>query len=223
MELRQRVRGPVDAVERSPVFAQAICDRAASDELGEGQVWRADLLDAALPANTYDLIYARWVFCFLPEVQSHVHKLVRALKPGGLLAIQDYAHRESFALFPRPTEWLDFLAADRAFFASQGGDISIGGRLPAIFKRAGLGLVDVTPVHRSGPPGSLVWEWLWGFFQSIRNRYGSIQPFDAAKAQRVHKHWHAAAGDKRSFVVAPTMVDLVGQKPLRRSGSGSRH
>jgi hypothetical protein len=65
------------------------------------------------------------VFCFLPDPELHIRKLAEALKPGGLLAIQDYAHRESFALFPRPAEWLDFLVADRAMFAAYGGDISM--------------------------------------------------------------------------------------------------
>jgi hypothetical protein len=57
-----------------------------------------------------------------------------------------------------------------------------------------------------------VWEWLWDFFKSVHVRYRDIQPFDAAKAQTIYKHWHAAAKDNWSFVVAPTMVDVVGQK-----------
>src|SRR5215831_3894369 len=75
-ELRRRVRGPVDAVEPSSVFADGI--RA---------LWQRNLMDADLPRNTYDLIFARWVFLFLPDVSTHLKLLAAALKLGGLLAI----------------------------------------------------------------------------------------------------------------------------------------
>ena len=69
------------------------------------------------------------MFLFLPDPAAHVKLLARALKPGGLLAIQDY-HRDTFMLVPRPPDWDEFIPADRAFFASQGGNVSIGVRLP---------------------------------------------------------------------------------------------
>jgi SAM-dependent methyltransferase len=119
MELRRRVRGPVDAVERSTVFVDALRRRTSRDGFGAGRIWQTDLIDAQLPSGGYDLIFARWVFLFLPRPDGHVRKLARALRPGGLLALQDY-HRETFALVPRPAEWANFMAADRAFFASQG-------------------------------------------------------------------------------------------------------
>ena len=162
--------------------------------------------------NTYDLIYARWVFCFLPDPELHIRELAEALKPGGLLAIQDYAHRESFALFPRPAEWVDFLVADRAMFGAYGGDISIGGQLPMLYRRAGLELVDVALTLMSGASGSPVWEWLFSYFGSVRERIGSTPPMDAAKAVGLWHAWCAAAADRHAFVVAPTVVDVVGRK-----------
>jgi SAM-dependent methyltransferase len=212
VELRRRVQGPIDAVERSAAFAEAVRDRTRADGFGEGRIWQTDLISAALRPNRYDLIYARWVFCFLPDPGLHIKKLVRALKAGGLLAIQDYAHRDSFALFPRPTEWLDFLAADRALFASHGGDVSVGGRLPTLYKEAGLDVVDVTPIHMSGPPGSPVWEWLFRYFDSVRERIARIAPLDGKKTTSLYEHWRAAATDRQAFIIAPTMVDVVGRK-----------
>src|SRR4051794_14047042 len=133
MELRRRVRGTVDAVERSGSFAEQLEKLTRRDGLGPSRIFFSDLVDADLPANTYDLIFARWVFIFLPDPAGHVKQLARALKPGGVLAIQDY-HRETFVLVPRPDEWNDFIAADKALFASQGGDVNIGVRLPAMME-----------------------------------------------------------------------------------------
>src|SRR5690242_4301028 len=82
VELRRRVRGPVDVVERSQVFAEGLRRRFRNDRRSEGTIWQCDLIDAPLPRNTYDLIFARWVFLFLPDVDAHLRKLVAALKPG---------------------------------------------------------------------------------------------------------------------------------------------
>jgi SAM-dependent methyltransferase len=93
-ELRRRVGGPVDAVERSAVFCRKLRRLSTRDGLGPGRIFESDLLRAPLPRQHYDLVFARWVFLFLPEPEEHVRKLVRSLRPGGWIALQDY-HRET--------------------------------------------------------------------------------------------------------------------------------
>ena len=209
-ELRRRVHGPVDAVERSPAFATELRARNRADEFGEGHLWQMELGDADLPANTYDLVFARWVFCFLPDPLQDLKKLASALRPGGVLAIQDYAHRESFSLFPRPPHWLDFLEADRRFFATQGGDISIAGRLPALMADAGLTLVEARPTLKTGAPGSSTWEWLFGYFESVQEQLRQIAPLTPAKVLQLRSDWESAATLAQARVFAPTVMDIVG-------------
>jgi SAM-dependent methyltransferase len=108
LELRRRAQTAVDAVEPSAAFAARLAMRCRRDGLGRGRIWQANLGDASLPVATYDLIFTRWVFLFLPEFRAHVRKLVRSLKPGGLLAIQDY-HRETMALVPESADWPAFM------------------------------------------------------------------------------------------------------------------
>ncbi|HET6201901.1 MAG TPA: class I SAM-dependent methyltransferase [Planctomycetota bacterium] len=212
MELRRRVGGPVDAVERSPSFAARLEALCARDGLGPGRIWRADLLEAPLPAGRYDLVFARWVFLFLPKPEAHLRRLVRALRPGGLLAIEDY-HRETLALIPRPPEWADLLAADRQFFSSQGGDASIGGRLPDLYRKIGLDVVEVVPTIRVGRPGSPVWEWITTYFLGVMDRLAGFPPFTREKALRLRRRWLSAGRDRTSLLIAPAVLDVVGRKP----------
>ncbi len=211
MELRRRVGGPVDAVERSPVFAGHLRALQSGDGLGEGRIWECDLIDTELPQGHYDLIFARWVFLFLPRPQEHLKMLARALKPGGLLALQDY-HRETMALVPSPPEWADFAAADGAFFASQGGDASIGGKLPRLMRRAGLAHVETVPTLKVGHPGSGTWDWMSEYFLGVMQRYAAFAPFTPEKGRRLSRTWRAAAKDPSSLLVAPTVLDVVGRK-----------
>ncbi len=204
-ELRRRAGGPIDAVERSAVFAEGLREPGA-------RIWNCDLLDADLPRGRYDLVFARWVFLFLPDPAAHVRKLARALRPGGRLAIQDY-HRETLGMIPRAPEWGDFLAADRAFFASQGGDASIAGRLPALYRKAGLEVVECVPTIKHGRPGSPEWDWMTTYFLGVLDRMAAFRPFTPAKARSLRRRWLAAARDPGSLLIAPAVVDVVGRRP----------
>ena len=214
LELRLRLQGPADAVERSPTFAAHLKEICAHDGLGTGQIWETDLLAAALPANHYDLIFARWVFLFLPDPEAHLRKLVRALKPGGRLAIQDY-HRETMALIPRAPQWADFMAADRAFFASQGGDASIGAQLPTLYRKVGLQVEQTLPTIQTGRPGSAVWSWMSEYFLGVMSRYAAFPPFNQTSADALRQHWLTAARSAHSLLIAPTVLDVVGRKKIR--------
>lgn len=215
LELRRRVRGPVDAVERSPVFAPHITALAARDGFGPGRMWQCDLLDAPLPRAHYDIIFARWVFLFLPDPAAHLAKLIAALRPGGVIALQEY-HRATLDMVPAQPDWAAFCAADRAFFASQGGDVSIGSRLPALLRDAGLQLDETHPTLRVGHPGSATWNWLSEYFLGVMDRMAEFPPFDAAAAARLRRGWLAAAKDPSAMAVGPTVLDVVGRKVRKR-------
>jgi SAM-dependent methyltransferase len=211
LELRRRVHGPVDAVEPSAAFRRRLRQLAARDGFGPGTMWDTTLAEARLPHGTYDLIFARWVFLFLPDPERHVRQLVSALTPGGLLAIEDY-RRETMSMIPCPPEWAAFMAADAAFFATQGGDASIAGRLPRMFERAGLRVVDVTPTIKTGHPGSPVWNWLSTYFLGVMDQLGRLRPLTPSTATSLKREWVANARRSTSLLVGPALIDVVGKK-----------
>ena len=220
-ELRRRVGGPVDIVEPSPVFGDRIAALARRDRLGAGRAWRSTLADAALPRGVYDLIFARWVFLFMPDPARRIAQLAAALRPGGLLAIEDY-ERNTLRMLPTPPAWDAFLAADHAFFASQGGHASVAGLLPGYYERAGLSLVDVTPTPKAGHPGSPVWRWLSAYFLGVMDQLAGRGGFRPADAARLAAAWRAAATSPTSLLIAPTVVDVVGRKPVRRGSNAAK-
>jgi SAM-dependent methyltransferase len=212
MELRRRVGGTVDAVERSETFASRLETLTKRDGLGPSRIYFSDLIDADLPANTYDLIFARWVFLFLPDPLAHLRLLARALKRGGTLAIQDY-HRDTFMLVPKPEEWDAFIAADRAFFASEGGNVSIGVWLPGMMERAGLRVTGIEQTTKAGHPGSPTWNWVTNWVLSVLDRLDDSPAFTRDKATRLRRHWLKASRNRASLLIGPCVLDLVARKP----------
>jgi SAM-dependent methyltransferase len=210
-ELRRRIAGPVDAVEQSASFSSRLIENARRDGFGEGRIWNEKLIDAALPPEHYDLIFARWVFLFLPNPEAHLLKLASALKPGGIIAVQDY-FRESLCLIPRPAEWELFMAAVGAFFSLEGGDSNIGTRLPSLYRNAGLEVVDIVPTIMNGHPGSPVWSWVSTYFFGLEERLATIPPFTPDSARRLFRAWKDAEADPASLLIAPALLDVVGRK-----------
>jgi ubiquinone/menaquinone biosynthesis C-methylase UbiE len=211
LELRKRVKGPVDAVERSEIFAQRLQRKCKKDGLGQGQIWNEEIQEVNLPHDTYDLIFLRWVMLFLPNPATVIEKLARALKPGGILAIQDY-YRDTLALLPLPHDWQDFMAADHAFFSSEGGNANIGGILPHYFQQSQLKLVELKATIKQGHPGSVEWNWLSDFFLGVLDQYSKLKPFSKAKANALRASWESARKNKSSLLIAPTVLDVVGKK-----------
>jgi SAM-dependent methyltransferase len=211
VELRRRVRGPIDAVEPSAAFRRRLRQLATRDRFGAGTIWETTLVETTLPRATYDLIFARWVFLFLPNPEQHVRQLVSALKPGGVLAVEDY-RRETMSMIPCPPEWAAFMTADAAFFATQGGDASIAGRLPGMFERAGLKLIDITPTIKTGHPGSPAWNWLSTYFLDIMERLGRLRPLTPVSAKSLTRQWIANERKPTSLLIGPALIDVVGRK-----------
>jgi SAM-dependent methyltransferase len=211
-ELRRRAKGPIDAVERSPVFARRLRTLSAGDGYPPGRLWCSELSVVDLTPSYYDLIFARWVFLFLPDPAAHLKQLVRALKPGGRIALQEY-HRETFAIVPLPDRWQTFLAAERHVYGAAGGDVTIGGRLPHLFDDVGLDVVEVVPTVMTGGPDTAVWAWVSDYYVPILSRYTQYKPFNQAAAARLRRQWLSAARQPSSMMIAPAVLDVVGRRP----------
>ncbi|WP_326699898.1 methyltransferase domain-containing protein [Streptomyces sp. NBC_01754] len=118
-----------------------------------------DLVRDPLPHNRYDLVVARLVLQHLPERRAVLGKLVRALRPGGVLQIDEFdTSYEPPLLAPGPEAeqlYTAFLEAKSAAMRAGGGDPHWGRRVPAELRSAGLADIDVRPyvdVRHAGSP-----------------------------------------------------------------------
>ena len=211
LELRRRVNAPVDVVEQSPLFCETLAARWRDDGLGAGRVWNSTIIDADLPDNHYDIVFARWVFLFLRDPAAHLRKLTRALKPGGRIAIQDY-YRNTFCLVPTPQDWPAMVEADLAFFEAAGSDPNIGAHAPLMFDACGLDLVEIEPHTKTGHPGSPVWDWLTTYFLGVLDAYATLGPLTPEAAGRIRHAWQAAARQPPSLLIGPTVLDVVARR-----------
>ena len=119
-----------------------------------GDVQRLDL-----PANTIDAAYQRWVLCFVRDAEAVIRGVAKALKPGGVFAIQDYMNYEGVILAPLSKAFLRFMVVVSEAWNERGGDTKIRLKLPTLLMKHGLTPREIRPLHRVARPHSQLWTW----------------------------------------------------------------
>ena len=126
--------GQVVALDEAPRWHRVLEKRdfAAPVELIE-----AKLEDAEPGDGRFDVVFSRWVFSFLPDLEGACARALSWLKPGGVLVVQDYNH-EGISVFPRSAGFDAVVRATREYYRRSGGNSWVMGDLPAAARRAGL-------------------------------------------------------------------------------------
>ncbi|MBQ0825523.1 class I SAM-dependent methyltransferase [Streptomyces tagetis] len=117
-----------------------------------------DIVNDPLPDAGYDLIVARLVLQHLPRRRAVLGRLARALRPGGLIQVDEFdAGHEPCLLAPTEDDarlYERFTAAKTALMRASGGDPSWGRRAPAALRDAGFTGIDIRPHVLLRAPGT---------------------------------------------------------------------
>jgi len=117
--------------------ALRLASEAGEDALVEFRP--GDALDPPLaPAEwgTFDVAHARFVLEHVPEPLGVVRQMVRALKPGGRLVLEDDDH-EVLRLFPEPAGFSAMWTSYMRTYDLAGNDPLVGRRLVSLIHQAG--------------------------------------------------------------------------------------
>jgi ubiquinone/menaquinone biosynthesis C-methylase UbiE len=112
--------------------------------------WEAEDLDEE---SAYDLVFSRYLLSHLPRPQRAVEGMVRALRPGGRLVLED-VYFPGHVCYPANPAFARYVEIYQAVARTkEGGDAAIGPRLLELVLEAGLvearvGLV--VPTFRDG-------------------------------------------------------------------------
>ncbi|WP_415951043.1 methyltransferase domain-containing protein [Streptomyces sp. KLOTTS4A1] len=111
------------------------------------QVLRHDVGTEEPPGDGFDLVHARLVLVHLPDRERALRSMVRALRPGGRLLVEDADPALQPLVCPEDRGPEQQLAnrlrhGFRALLADRGADLSYGRRLPRLLREAGLAEVE---------------------------------------------------------------------------------
>jgi ubiquinone/menaquinone biosynthesis C-methylase UbiE len=210
MDIRKRIgdSGHLTALEPSESFRTWFAKRIAEQNWTNVQIVPGNSFEAELPEAFFDLIFVRWVIGFVPDHREFLLPLVKALKPGGIIAIQDYIH-EGCALFPHGGAWDKFPQMMREWWRSGGGDPYVAAKLPKVMRDLGLTIIDFTPTTLTGGPDSAVMEWMERYLYSQLSVMVERGIATRTEAEAVMSDWMSHRSNPDTIFFSPFVVDLA--------------
>jgi len=166
---------------------------------------------ADLPSQYYDFIFSRWVIGFVPDPEKFLAGLIRSLRPGGIIALQDYIY-EGLSLFPSGGAFDRMPDAVRAYWRTGGGDPYIASRIPMMFKKHGIQQIDFTPNCLAGGNTSNVMEWAHRFFITHTQMMVDKGVMTQREGDAMLNDWLAHRDNTDTLFLSPIVVDVSGKR-----------
>jgi SAM-dependent methyltransferase len=203
--------GSVTALEPSSLYREWFANESNRRGLQSVYSLHASVENATLPAAQYDLIFARWVIGFVAQPEEFILKLLPALKPGGIIAFQDYYY-EGLSLFPLGGAFDGMADVVRAYWRSEGGDPYITARIAAILRRHNIAPVEFKPhIHAGGPTSNLI-EWAHRFFTLHIQKMVDRKLITQHTGDAMLADWLAHRTNPDTIFFSPVVVDVAGRK-----------
>lgn len=172
----------------------------------------ADAYDTGLADGCFDVAHERLLLINLTAPQDAVREMVRVVRPGGWVALQD-VDWITWACEPAHVCWSELLAALTASWQAAGLDPFIGRRLPALLRAAGLVDVGVAAHQYIWRLGDLYHRLLIKFVGIHRDRIidGGYLASDRIDQLTAELDEHLAQPE--TFIIYAPLFQAWGRKP----------
>lgn len=173
---------------------------------------RHDVAADPPPGDGFDLVHARLVLTHVPQRAAAVATMVRALRPGGWLVIEDADPGLQPLICPDehgPAQRLANALREgfRSLMADRGADLAFGRTLPRVLRGAGLEAVQADAFFPVATPASTALEEVTA--EQIRDR---LVAAGLATDEQVDEHLHNVRSGLLDLATAP-LISAWGRKP----------
>jgi SAM-dependent methyltransferase len=145
--------GLVVGTDIDPVKLDIARAEASAQKLTNVEFRQADITRDPVESG-FDLVHARFLLTHLPDPLSALTHMRAALKPGGVLVVEDIDFSGHFSHPDCPALWR-YVELYGETTRRRGGDAEIGKRLPALLARAGFDAVQMSVAQPAGLEGEV--------------------------------------------------------------------
>ncbi len=159
----------------------------------------------------FDLVYARFLLSHLAAPEAALDRMLRALRPGGRIALEDIDFSGHFSS-PECPAFRDYVRLYSEAVRARGGDPDIGPRLPLLLQAAGLSEVDLAVSQPAGTRGEakLINPIT---LESIGPQVIASGLATAEEVARLTAALYEEARDERTVLSMPRIVQAWARKP----------
>jgi SAM-dependent methyltransferase len=164
------------------------------------------------PGESFDLVHARLVLSHVPHRERALRSMIRALRPGGRLLVEDADPSLQPLLWPDERGTEQQLAnrlrhAFRQLLAERGADLAYGRRLPRLLREAGLRQVEADAYFPITSPACAALE-----SATVRQVRDQLVAAGQVTAQDIDRHLANVEAGAMDLATAP-LISAWGRKP----------
>jgi SAM-dependent methyltransferase len=203
--------GQVTGIDASPGFVEHINRYATEHSLYHLQARIGDAEHLLSPKEPFDVVYCRWVLCWLKNPESALQGIRRVLKPGGTLLIHDYFNWKSMTSGPRSFAIETMVQAAVASFEERHGDVDISARLPKMLGDAGFSVLHISVNQMIARGGGLdpALQWPLTWWRSYGRKLVSQNKLDAAVYEKAEADLSLIEKDADRFFFCPPLFEFI--------------
>lgn len=160
--------------------------------------------------SEFDLVYSRFLLTHLPDPAHALSAMIRALKPGGTIVLEDIDFRAHFC-YPESGAFAQYVALYTEVVRQNGGDANIGVRLPDLVATAGGETVTVNVIQPASMDeevkviAAITMEFVADAI--LKRGLSSSEELD-----QIVEELYAISRDNRTFMGFPRVVQVAGRR-----------
>jgi len=202
--------GRVVGMDMDSVKLEFARERAAQQGIAQVEFRQANVMDWDVE-SAYDLIYVRFLLTHLPGRDQVVPRLLRALRPEGVLVIEDI-HFTGYVSHPGSRAHDRYVQLYRDVVRRRGGDADIGPKLLSMLNGAGLqnlGLNIVYPEHEASSGKQISILTMIGISEAVL----AEKLIDESELREIVSEIERYTLDPLSIVGGPAVYQVWGRRP----------
>jgi ubiquinone/menaquinone biosynthesis C-methylase UbiE len=213
-DLAERVgpAGLVVGIEYRNPLAQIMIERAREREIQNLLVLNIDLAAYAWPKDVVDAVWGSWALLHVQDRPSLIEGLHRALRPEGVILLQEYCDYGSWRLAPRSDDFDSYISRVIRYWSEGGREIDAGINLPQLLREAGFEIEVVRPQMFAARPKDALWSWsslLARRYASFMADHGAMARGDVENIESLLDEYEA---NENSLMLTPSVFQIVARK-----------
>ena len=174
-----------------------------------------DLHDSTLPValdQSCDAAWSRWVFAFVKDPRQALARVVRALRPGGVIVLHEYFDYGTWRVAPGVPEVDEFVAKVMQGWRADGGEPDIALHLPRWLGELGFEIRSLQPIIEVVAPSNYVWHWPKSFMQTGLKRFVDLGHISPERAAAITKAVSDAEAAPHTYMITPAVLEIVAER-----------
>ena len=201
--------GRVVALDRSRRFLDTLEEARRQQGLANITTHELDLDDDPLPSGPFDAAWSRWVFAFVKRPRDLLARVAAALRPGGVLVMNEYIHYATWRMSPRSAEFETFVNAVIDRWRASGGEPDVGLDLPRWLEELGFDLRGLTTIMDVVTPSNFVWQWPRTFMDVGLKRLVDLGDLTEDQARAITRAFEEGEATPGTRMVTPAVLEII--------------